>query len=120
MSNFIKIRPVEADRQTDMTKLTATFRNFCERAKIFKVNLQILNVIHFCDTSQFSLKLYILGRICSLILAFYSEVAVNDKNVQLESQQIQSKQHLYCIFIFTACFAIRCYHLVEHKDYGSS
>ena len=37
MSDFMKIRPAEveffhADEQTDMTKLTAAFSHFCERA----------------------------------------------------------------------------------------
>jgi hypothetical protein len=41
ISNFIKIRPVEAelfhtDRQTDMTKLTVAFRNFANAHKNVK------------------------------------------------------------------------------------
>jgi hypothetical protein len=43
LSNFIKIRPVWTDRQTDIRKLLAAFRNFAkEPKKKVKVSLSML------------------------------------------------------------------------------
>jgi hypothetical protein len=54
LSNFIKIRSVwaelfHADRQTDMTKLTVTYRNYYERAYKLDIGFQHLAFVNIVN-----------------------------------------------------------------------